>query len=74
MKARGCCLQKRLKIAGFVRGILPLSQGVCTWLSSELRKRHFLMLLMMLKATLWSPVGRAHSRRDLGTQTQHCLL
>lgn len=28
------------------------SQGLCIWLSSELRKKHFLMLLMMPKATL----------------------
>lgn len=24
-----------------------LNQGLCVWLSSELRKKHFLMLLMM---------------------------
>lgn len=41
---------------------------------AELRtQRHFLMLLMMPKAMLWSPAGRAHSCWDSGgTQSTAC--
>lgn len=52
--------KKGTKLLGLLEtSCLP---SLCISLSSELRKRHSLMLLMLPEATLWSAVGRAHSR------------